>query len=358
MKAKIFGAVSIGNHLAQASRQAGWEVTVVDTDAGALERMKNEIYPKRYGTWDETIQLHTPESAPKGGFDVVLIGTPPDHHLTVAVKVLREEAPRLLQIEKPLCSPTLEGLDEFMKEVKNHPEAMVVVGFNHLLGANTLKSEEVIRGNDFGRIQSIDAEIRSHWKNIFDAHSWLSGPEDSYLGYWKRGGGAGGEHIHALNLWQHFSHLAGGGRIAEVSAVFDYVKDRGAEYDRSCFLNVVTEKGLVGRIAQDVITLPKKKFVHIQFEKGSVDWVNDVTKTTDQVVMQFHGKDPEVFNITKSRTEEFFKEIEHIGALLEGKIAIGDSPIRLERGLDSMLVLAAGHKAYQEKRTVKVEYPW
>ena len=358
MKAKIFGAGSIGNHLAQASRQAGWEVTVVDTDPKALSRMKNEIYPKRYGAWDETIRLFVPQDAPKEKYDVVLVGTPPDTHLSIATRVLREEAPRVLQIEKPLCSPTLEGLDEFMREVKNHPETMVVVGFNHLLGAHTLKSEEVIRGNDLGSIQSIDAEIRSHWKNIFDAHPWLSGPQDTYLGYWKRGGGAGGEHIHALNLWQHFSHMVGAGRIREVSAVFDYVKDRGAEYDRSCFLNVVTEKGLVGRIAQDVITLPKKKFVHVQFEKGSVDWLNDVTKTTDQVVMQFHGKDPEVYDISKTRTEEFFKEIEHIGALCEGKIAIADSPIRLERGVDSMLVLAAAHKSYQEKRTVQVEYPW
>ena len=57
MKVKIIGAGSIGNHLAQASRRLGWEVTVVDNDQKALERMKNEIYPARYGGWDEKFSL-------------------------------------------------------------------------------------------------------------------------------------------------------------------------------------------------------------------------------------------------------------------------------------------------------------
>ena len=358
MRVKIFGAGSIGNHLAQASRQAGWEVIVADVDPKALERMKNELYPKRYGAWDEAIQLCAADDAPKGGFDAIFVGTPPDHHLPIATRVLRQEPPRVLQIEKPLCSPTLAGLDEFMQEAKAHPETMVVMGFNHILAANTLKTEELIRQNMLGKAQSLNCEIRSHWKNIFDAHPWLSGPQDTYLGYWRRGGGAGGEHIHALNLWQHLSHVIGGGRIKEVSALFDYVKENGAEYDRSCYLNLVTETGLVGRVAQDVVMLPKQKFAHIQFEGGSIGWFNDVTKTTDQVVYQEHKKDPQVFDIAKSRTEEFFKEIEHIGELLEGKIKISASPIRLERGVDSMLVLAAAHKSYQERRTVQVEYSW
>ena len=45
-KVKICGAGSIGNHLANASRALGWSVDIVDVDPGALERTKNEIYPK------------------------------------------------------------------------------------------------------------------------------------------------------------------------------------------------------------------------------------------------------------------------------------------------------------------------
>jgi len=58
MKVKIYGAGSIGNHLAQASRRMGWEVAVVDPAAVALERMRKDIYPARYGAWDGSIELY------------------------------------------------------------------------------------------------------------------------------------------------------------------------------------------------------------------------------------------------------------------------------------------------------------
>ena len=54
---KVYGAGSIGNHLAHASRSLNWNVDVVDIDEDALVRMKENIYPMRYKKWDETIGL-------------------------------------------------------------------------------------------------------------------------------------------------------------------------------------------------------------------------------------------------------------------------------------------------------------
>ena len=355
-KVKIFGAGSIGNHLANACRTAGWQVTVVDKDAAALKRMKEEIYPKRYGAWDEAIILALPQESPVGGYDAIFVGTPPDSHLPIATEVLRKEAPRVLQIEKPLCSPTLEGLDEFMSETKKHPETAVIVGFNHIVAENTLKTEELIRAGLLGKIQALDCEIRSNWQNILTAHPWLSGPEDTYLGYWKRGGGAGGEHIHALNLWQHFAHVVGAGRVREVVATVDYIEQGRVNYDRSIFMNLVTESGLVGRVAQDVITQPKKKFANLQFENGSIAWYNDISKTEDAVEVVPRKGDKQTLKITKTRVDEFLHEIRHIEKLLNGELKISDSPIRLDRGLESMLVLAAAHRSFAEKRTITVDY--
>lgn len=337
----------------------GWDVVVVDRDQEALRRMKEEIYPKRYGAWDEAIQLHTPETAPVGGFDVIMIGTPPDVHMPIATKVLQTEAPKVLQIEKPLCSPTLDGMREFVDEVRKHPEITVLVGFNHLLAENTKKSEALLAENPFGKPLSIDCEFRSHWKNIFSAHPWLSGPQDTYLGFWKRGGGAGGEHIHGINLWQHMAHVVGAGRVTHVEATFDYVAENGAEYDRSCFLTMRTESGLVGRLAQDVFTQPKKKFLNLQCEKGSLLWANDVSKTTDEVHLNPLEGEAQKFVIEKTRTEEFGREAQHIQDLLDGKVAGKDSPIHLQRGLDTMLVLAAAHQSHAEGRRIIIDYsPW
>jgi Trk K+ transport system NAD-binding subunit len=57
MKAKVIGAGSIGNHLSNALRVLGHDVTLCDVDPAALQRTKTEIYPTRYGAWDEEIDL-------------------------------------------------------------------------------------------------------------------------------------------------------------------------------------------------------------------------------------------------------------------------------------------------------------
>ncbi len=354
-RVKIIGAGSVGNHHANACRNAGFEVAIVDASAEALRRMREEIYPKRYGAWDEEIKQYSPEEAPKG-FDVVMIGTPPDSHLAIGLQVLHEEAPRVLQLEKPLCSPTLEGLREFVEEAQKHPETTVLVGYNHLLAGNTLKTEEILASGAFQTPQALDCEFRSNWINILRAHPWLKGPQDTYLGYWKRGGGAGGEHSHGLNLWQHFAHALGAGRVVEVDALMDYVRENGADYDRSFFLNLVTESGLVGRLAQDVITEPKRKFLDMHFENGTLSWWNDVSKTTDEVRVQKHGEDAQTIEIAKTRPEEFGRETDHVIKILNGEIRGEDSPIRLERGVATMLVLAAAHKSHAEKRRIAIDY--
>ena len=53
----IFGAGSIGNHMAYASRKLNFNVDVTDISSNALDRMKNHIFPKRYGKWDSKINL-------------------------------------------------------------------------------------------------------------------------------------------------------------------------------------------------------------------------------------------------------------------------------------------------------------
>ena len=84
---KIIGAGSIGNHLAHASRSLGWNVTVCDIDSAALDRTKSQIYPTRYGSWDKNIQLCLIDDVPKGKFDLIIIGTPPDSHIPLALDV-------------------------------------------------------------------------------------------------------------------------------------------------------------------------------------------------------------------------------------------------------------------------------
>ena len=72
--------------------------------------------------------------------------------------------------------------------------------------------------------------------------------------------------------------------------------------------------------------------------------------------MNVRGKEQQKIVIEKTRTEEFLKEAEHIADLLSGKIKISDSPIRFERGMETSIVLAAGHKSHTEGKSAQADY--
>ena len=71
-----FPVASIGNHLSYALRKFDYEVEVIDIDKNALSRMRDDIYPSRYGKWDSNIKLF--EEPSQDYVDLEIIGTPPD----------------------------------------------------------------------------------------------------------------------------------------------------------------------------------------------------------------------------------------------------------------------------------------
>jgi predicted dehydrogenase len=350
----IYGAGSIGNHLTHACRNKGWEVTVIDTDPAALSRMKESIYPGRYGAWDPSIRLSSPQQLSGTAADLVIVGTPPDTHLNVAFAVLSGSAPRIMCVEKPLCTPDLSRCDA-LAALAQDKGTLVLTGYNHTLAPVSAAALERIRSGELGTVQTLVAEFREYWGGIFSAHPWLSGPADSYLGFWKRGGGASGEHSHAMNIWQFFAHAAGAGRIAEVHAMLDYENSKGCSYDRICQLHVKTENGLVGSIVQDVITEPSRKWARIQGSKGFLEWHVNYRKDEDRLFYGASGSVVHESGFGKTRPDDFKGEIDHIGRLLTGSAA-ADSPIHLHRGLETMLVIAAAHRSAQEKRPVFIDY--
>ena len=351
-RVKIYGAGSVGNHLAHAARSMGWEVTVCDISDEALTRMKDEIYPTRYGKWDPEIQLFNNYDAEQGSFDMIFIGSPPDHHLDLALEVLGE-GPGLVLVEKPFCSPNLLKADDIYRVAKDSSVQMFV-GYNHVVGIAMRKVEELIAEGAIGDANTIDVEFREHWAGIFAAHPWLKGPEDTYLGYWEKGGGASGEHSHAINLWQHLAHRVGAGRVVEVSGMLNYVTEGKAQYDDLCFLNLRTENGLMGRVVQDVVTLPPRKRALIEGRKGSIEWVCNYEAEVDAVILRKPDGTEQIYRIEKTRSDDFLEELKVLRDQMSDPVL--DSGIQLDRGLDTMLVIAAAHRSAQEKRCMRVDY--
>jgi len=351
-KVKILGAGSIGNHLSNASRSLGWQVDLCDTDPAALARTQNEIYPARYGKWDDGIRLFEYKDAPTSGYDLILIGTPPNSHIELALEAVKEK-PRAILVEKPFCTPDLKGAQELF-DLAHKNGVAVFTGYDHVVGKASEQFSDILLSGSLGLIETLDVEFREFWGGIFAAHPWLAGPSDTYLGFWKYGGGASGEHSHAANLWQHFAHVIGAGRVVEVSAMMDFVVDGEIDYDRLCVLHLRTESGLTGRVVQDVVTSPPRKWARAQGRDGYVEWHCGFRSGVD-AVLRGNGKGQiEESLFEKSRPNDFIWELQHIEASLLGEA--GSSPISISRGLDTMLVLAAAHKSVREKCTITIDY--
>lgn len=346
-KVKVLGAGSIGNHLSNAARAKGWSVTLCDIDPKALQRTREEIYPARYGAWDGAIDLVLSGEAPRGGFDWIFIGTPPDNHVALALDAVAE-APKAVLVEKPFATPDLAHCQALF-EAAEKANVRLFVGYDHVVARSTQRFVEL--GRTLDDVQTLDVSFREHWEGILNAHSWLAGPSASYLGYWRRGGGACGEHSHALNLWQHIAHEIGAGRVNHVTATLDYVKADGLDYDRLALLNLRTEKGLVGRVVQDVVTRPPLKWARLQGADSAVEWQCFASPYRDEV--RRDGKQASAETFVKTRPDDFIQELDHLEQALAGG---GPSPISGERGLESLLVIAAAHRSAQTGRVVGIDY--
>lgn len=361
MKVKIIGAGSAGIHLAQACRRIGWEVFIVDIDEKALARIR-DIYNQRYQPYGETwenarIGTRISESAAdRRNNDIIMIATPPDVRMQLALEAIKEN-PKLLHLEKPLCTPDLNGVTEFEAEMKNHPDTIVTVGYDHAVSKSfrrvvyLIQKNRITRkydGGEFGEILAIDVEFREHWVGALKAHPWLKGPEDSYLGYWRRGGGAGNEHSHALHLWLTLARqtwlgcvdLNIPGSMISCMSIGPGILD-GLEYDHSARFIFQVIGGHVGSVVQDVITNPTKKWARIQGAKGWIEWHCNGDPAGD--VVKYETETRSVVEIfPKKRPDDFFAEIQHYDAILQSPQGF-ESPLLYESGREVMDIL---NKAY------------
>ena len=352
MNVKVIGAGSIGNHLANACVTQGLHVTIVDTDKDALNRTKNIIYPERYGKWNEDIILAQPDMLNGMKFDIIIIGTPPASHLSLAIEEIRNN-PKAILIEKPLCGITDEEqiqLDTFKKLLKES-DTKVFVGYNHTITDCTLFTDDIIKSGSLGNPIYMDANIRENWGGILDAHPWLKGPEDSYLGSIEQGGGACLEHSHGVNIFQHFLSLLNVGNIKSISCKMKMIKEEKLHYDEVCSILIDTDTSFHGRIVQDVVTKPTEKYVHIVGDKGFLKWYINYDANNDAV--KYHINDKEYLKLfPKIRPDDFKNEIQNIVNVLSGNSVYNESPINFKNAVKTHELILSSFQSHDTNKVV------
>ena len=106
-------------------------MVVVDVDKKALERMKYDIYPSRYGAWSDKIIQYQIEEEPRCEYNLICIGTPPDTHLNILLNSLSDYKGKTL-LEKPLCEPTNQAIKKLNQLTKSNSDN-IYVGYNHVI---------------------------------------------------------------------------------------------------------------------------------------------------------------------------------------------------------------------------------
>jgi len=311
---KIIGCGSIGNHLANASRSLGASVKMYDVDEEAVFRTRNETYPERYGAWDDEIEIGLSEVYSSHEADLIIIGTPPEFHISLAIEQLHL-AKRAVLIEKPLASPDDPLLGRLL-ELSTELQIPVFVGYNHSVAPSFLRFLDLVTtSSDLGKIQKVEVEFREHWGGIFQAHPWLDGPSDSYLGFWRKGGGALCEHSHALHLWTVVAAALDWGDQFEVVANLDVVKDERVEYDQAAVLEIKKNGVFVGRVTQDVVTKPASKEVNVLGSKGFGKW--SCGAQSDEVCVEVDGVEV-TEKFPKNRPDDFIRELDALSRFVSG----------------------------------------
>lgn len=343
----IIGAGSIGNHLAFSCRKLNWNTEVFDLEVSALNRLKSDIYPSRYGMFDESIKLKVMADFGKseiGVYDVILIGTPPDTHYSVLLQAVALK-PKVIMIEKPITGPDMDQISKLREIFSNNPEIVFLCGYNHKVNIVTVIAEQLIHNFMKEDFVSLEVHWQESWTGILKAHPWLESHNSSYLGFFKRGGGALFEHSHGIDMWLHFSQILGLGKVDAVNAFATFEKDEfgNPQFDTYIEVNLETVLGFSGRVTQDVTTLPSKKQVEIVSKSHSlVVGYNDHT-LGDYILLTEFKSGQEIFRlaIEKSRPFDFDLEIREIAGVLH---AVKSSQV-VTSSLSGILGLETAHIA-------------
>lgn len=352
MRIKIYGAGSAGNHLAFSCQQRGWQVTVVDNHAPSLERMRQEIFPQRYGTWDESITLRTLNDEDDSTYDATLIATPPATHIALATRELQSKTPpQLLLLEKPLCRASDSELPKFL-ELAHASKTKILVGFNLNFVPATRKILELAKSGAIGRVLRLDVEMRESVQYILGAHWWLKDISESYLGSNAQGGGSLLEHSHAVALWAFLAQELGLGKIEQVNAdcTFETTKN-GERYDSASSLLVRTSANIAGSIHTDFYTRPALKRAQLIGEKGRLLWWANRAPGVDSVELTRENAPSEIFDFPKKRPDDFAPQ----AAYLERALTTPVQENSLAFGLHVMDIINTAFASSELRTTRKLE---
>ena len=306
-KILIFGSGSIGTHHANAAISLNYDVFITDRKDSQLNNMRENLYPERYGKWNDKIKCvpYNVVFGLKYNFDLVIIGVPPASHLDLIKLCKKNIKFKKILVEKPLCAYNQNF--NFLK--KNFLKNKIFCGFNHSISKSILYFLSNLK-KALNKNKS-KVEINIEWKESFNlvlkAHPWIKSLNNSYLSNYKIGGGVCQEYSHAIHFFVILKEFLFKSNTCSFKKKINFKKVGKFKYDKSATLTYFDKSKKLNLFLNSINNPPIKKIIVKVKEKEILKWERILEKKREVFNMDLSTKKHINFPIT--RREDFINEI-------------------------------------------------
>ena len=322
----VVGCGSIGRrHIRNLGTLGAGRVLAYDLDKAALAEATT-------GTDAESVSSLEQGFAEKP--TAVLVCTPPDKHLDIALQAVNAGAH--LFVEKPIA-PTDEGCDALISAAGDAGR-ILMIGYNLRFQAGIEKMHELVQSGDVGKIFSIRAEFGQYLPD------WRPGT-DYRIGYFSRAESGGGILLDASHELDYLTWIAG--QPKSIYALVDKKSDLEIETEDLVLLLMRLETGAFAEVHLDVLEHGYTRRCKIVGSLATLEWDFNTGVTIQRI-----GSDgAEEFPTRDDVNDMYLEEMAFFLRCLSGEAT---PPVDGRRAVDILRMVEAAKDSASEGREVNL----
>lgn len=328
MKILVVGCGSIGErHIRNLKTLSVDQILACDTNPERLALMK-----EKYNIQETYTEL---QEAIDQGIDAVLICTPPNSHIPIALKAADHKAH--VFIEKPM-SNILDGVDELIKRASKNG-LIICVGYNFRFHRGLKLVKDMLDRGEIGTILSTRAEFGQY---LPDWRPWQDYMQ-SYTAKKDLGGGIILDGSHEIDYMRWLL-----GDVGEIFCFAGKVSSLEVETEDVADILLKFKSGAIGEIHLDFVRRDYSRTCEIIGEKGTIKWSyqDGFVKVYSVDVGRW-----DTFNIKADPNYMYMREMQHFIDCVK----IGETPlVNGEEGKKSLEITLLAKKSAETKEVINV----
>lgn len=326
MKFLVIGCGSVGRRHIKNLKSLGEEVFASDISEENRKWVEENLQIKTFESAEDALREKP---------NAVLVCTPPNTHISLALLALKKKAH--VFIEKPL-SHELKGVDKLIN-IANKKGLKLAVGYNLRFNKSLLKVKELFSSGIIGKVLSariLFGQYLPSWRPWQDYRK-------SYTASKSMGGGIILDGSHELDYARWLF-----GEAVELSCTAEKVSSLEVETEDVAEINIKFKSGTLVNVHLDFIRQDYARNCEIVGEKGTIRW--DYTKGTVELYLA-EIKQTEKFELAQDPNEMYLDEIKHFIFCIKNS---KEPLVTADEGKHSLVLALKAKESAEKKKTVKV----